>query len=129
MNRNDKIWDPAFMSAAFRLKEGEVSPVFKSKFGYHIIQMVQRNGDEAIVRHILRVPPVNEEEIAAATAKLDSVRKLLVDGKMDFNTAAGKFSNDEQAQFAGYYLMNSRGESVVTMDEMDKSVVSILDKV
>jgi len=129
INRVDKSWDPAFVNAAFRLKEGQISNPFKSKFGYHIVQLVQRNGDEALVRHILRVPPVNEEEIQEATAKMDSVRKLLVDGKMDFNTAAGKFSDDETAKFAGPYLMNGRGETLVTIDEMDKSVVSILDKV
>ncbi|RYF79583.1 MAG: hypothetical protein EON98_14400 [Chitinophagaceae bacterium] len=125
----DKSWDPAFVNAAFRLKEGQISNPFKSKFGYHIVQLVQRNGDEAIVRHILRVPPVNEEEIAEATARLDSVRKALVAGTIDFNTAAGRYSNDEQASFAGYYLMNRRGESLVTIDEMDKSIVTILDKV
>lgn len=129
ISRVDKSWDPAFVNAAFRLKDGEISNPFKSKFGYHIIQLVQRNGDEAAVRHILRVPPVNDEEIAAATAKLDSVRKLLVEGKMDFNTAAGKFSNDEQQSFAGPYLMNNRGENVVTIDEMDKSIVAVLNKV
>ncbi len=52
MNRNDKNWDPVFFSTAFRLKEGQISPVIKSKYGYHIIQMVSRNGDDAIVRHI-----------------------------------------------------------------------------
>src|SRR5205085_6928370 len=129
ISRQDKSWDPAFVNAAFRLKEGQISNPFKSKFGYHIVQLVQRNGDEAIVRHILRVPPVNEEEIAEATNRLDSVRKLLVEGKMDFNTAAGKYTNDEQASFAGYYLTNSRGESLVSIDEMDKSIVALLDKV
>lgn len=129
INRADKSWDPAFINAAFRLKEGQISNPFKSKFGYHIVQLVQRNGDEAIVRHILRVPPVNEEEIADAVAKLDSVRGLLVAGKMDFNTAAGKFSNDEAAQYSGYFLTNRRNETLVTIDEIDKSIVGILDKV
>lgn len=129
INRVDKSWDPAFVNAAFRLKEGQISNPFKSKFGYHIVQLVQRSGDEAIVRHILRVPPVNEEEIAEATVKLDSVRKLLVDGKVDFNTAAGKYSDDETAKFAGPYLLNRRNETLVTIDEMDKSVVALLDKV
>jgi peptidyl-prolyl cis-trans isomerase SurA len=90
--------------------------------------LVERNGDEALVRHILRVPPVNEEEIAEARHKLDSVRKLLVSGALDFNTAAGKFSDDETAKFAGPYLLNRNGESEVTIDEMDKSIVTMLDK-
>ena len=38
LNRTDKQVDPAFVSHAFRLKEGQISPVFKSKFGYHIIK-------------------------------------------------------------------------------------------
>lgn len=129
ISRVDKSWDPAFVNAAFRLKEGQISNPFKSKFGYHIVQLVERNGDEATVRHILRFVPVNEEEIAAATVKLDSVRKQLMDGKMDFNTAAGKYSDDETAKFAGPYLLNGRNESVVTIDEMDKGVVSVLDKI
>ena len=53
------------------------SPV-KSKFGYHIIQMVQRNGDDAIVRHILRIPPVTEAEIKQAKTKLDTVGQKLL---------------------------------------------------
>ena len=129
ISRQDKSWDPAFVNAAFRLKEGQISNPFKSKFGYHIIQLVQRNGDEATVRHILRVPPVNEEEVTDATRLLDSVRGLLATGKMDFNTAAGKYSDDETAKFAGPYLLNRRGETLVTIDEMDKSVVTLLDKV
>ena len=50
INRTEKQWDPAFLQAAFRLKEGQVSPVIKSRFGYHIIQMVNRAGDDATVR-------------------------------------------------------------------------------
>ncbi|MBK8300446.1 MAG: hypothetical protein IPK90_08350 [Chitinophagaceae bacterium] len=50
----------------------------KSKFGYHIIQMVQRNGDDAIVSHILRIPPVTEDEINQARKNwIQFVPKLL----------------------------------------------------
>jgi peptidyl-prolyl cis-trans isomerase SurA len=127
INRTEKVFDPAFISAAFRLKDGEVSPVFKSKFGYHIIEMVKRSGDDAVVRHILRVPPVTDEEIKTGMTKLDSVRSKLIAGTIDFNTAAGKYSEDEAAKFAGPYITSKSGGSLVTIDELDKNVVAVLD--
>jgi peptidyl-prolyl cis-trans isomerase SurA len=128
LNRTEKIWDPTFLAAAFRLKEGDISPVIKSKFGYHIIQMVQRNGDIATVRHILRRAPVTEVEIAKGVSKLDSVRSKLIAGTIDFNTAAGKYSEDEAAKFSGPYLTGRSGATYVTIDELDKEVVAMLDK-
>ncbi|MBD0331772.1 MAG: peptidylprolyl isomerase [Chitinophagaceae bacterium] len=128
INRTEKTWDPAFLSAAFRLKEGEISPVVKSKFGYHIIQMVQRNGDDAVVRHILRIPPVTDAEINEAVSKLDSIRAKLIAGTLNFATAAGKYSEDEAAKFAGPYITGRSGSTYVTIDELDKDVVAMLDK-
>jgi peptidyl-prolyl cis-trans isomerase SurA len=128
INRTEKSWDPPFLSAAFRLKEGEISSPFKGKFGYHIIQMVQRNGDDAIIRHILRRPPVTDAEMAQGISKLDSVRAKLIAGTIDFNTAAGKYSEDEAAKFAGAYITSRDGDTYLTIDELDKEIVTTLDK-
>jgi peptidyl-prolyl cis-trans isomerase SurA len=128
INRNEKTWDPAFLSGAFRLKDGEISPVIKSKFGYHIIQMVQRNGDEAVVRHILRVPPITETEINASISKLDSVRSKIIAGTVGFPVAAGKYSEDEAAKYSGPFIQSRDGDSYVTIDELDKEIVTTLDK-
>jgi len=128
INRKDKSWDPSFISAAFRLKDGEMSPVVKTKFGYHIIQMVQRNGDEAVIRHILRTPPITDEETNAAISQLDSVRAKIIAGTMNFNQAALKYTQDDQARFAGPYFTGRDGSSYVTIDELDKEVVGMLGK-
>jgi len=127
VNRNDKNFDPAFVAAAFRLKNGQISSVVKSKFGYHIIQMVQRNGDEAIVRHILQVPPITEEETKAAFSKLDSVRAKLIAGTIGFNEAALKYSEDPQVAFGGPFFIGRSGTSIA-IDELDKDVVAQLGK-
>jgi len=129
ISRGEKSWDPAFMAAAFRLKDGEISPVVKSKFGYHIIQMVQRSGDRALVRHIIRIPPVTEAELAEGKAKLDSIRAKLIAGTLDFSTAAGRYSEDEAAKFAGPYITSrTTGSTYLTIDELDKDVVAQLNK-
>jgi len=128
INRKDKSWDPSFMAAAFRLKDGEISSVVKTKFGYHIIQMVQRNGDEAVIRHILRIPPITEEETNASISKLDSVRAKLIAGTLGFNQAALRYSEDEQAKFAGPFFTGRDGSSYVTIDELDKDIVNMLGK-
>ncbi len=128
INRNEKTWDPVFMSTAFRLKDGEISSPVKSKFGYHLIQMVQRNGDDAIVRHILRIPPVTETEINQAKNKLDTVRSKIIAGVLAFNAAASKYSDDETTKFAGPYLTNRDGSTYVTIDALDKDMVGMISK-
>lgn len=128
INRNDKIWDPAFLAAAFRLKEGEISPPIKSKFGYHLIQMVERNGDDAVIRHILLIPPITDVEIKLAINKLDTVRSNIIAGKIGFNEAAGKYSEDEQEKFTGPFVLDRDGAPYVTIDQLDKDMVETISK-
>jgi peptidyl-prolyl cis-trans isomerase SurA len=128
VDRNEKSWDRDFISAAFRLKDGEISPVVKTQFGYHIIQMVQRNGDLATIRHILRIPPVTDAEMNAGIAKLDSVRSKIIAGTMDFAQAGGKYSEDPNQKFTGPWIMSNDGDIYNRIDELDKDVVAVIGK-
>jgi len=129
INRNEKTWDPAFLSASFRLKNGEISaPVKSEKFGYFLIQMMERRGDDADVRIILRTAPVTDAEIKTASGKLDTIRAKIMAGSLTFNEAATKFSDDEAAKYAGPCLLNRDGAPYVTIDQMDKEMVTMIGK-
>lgn len=124
INRNDKVWDPSFVAAAFKLKEGQISPVIKTKFGLHIIQMVSRAGDDAVVRHILIVPSVTPVEISAAKQKIDSVRSKIIAGDVTFNASVEKYSEDDATKYsAGRILSQLNGSTSVTIDQLDKDLV------
>ncbi len=127
INRNDKQWDPAFMAAVWRLKEGQVSPVVKSKFGLHIIQMVSRAGDDAIVRHILIIPPVTEAEVKIAKTRLDSIRADIINNKIAFAQAVNKYSDDDNGKFTGGRITSPQdGSTLITIDQLDKDLVVAL---
>ncbi|MBS1948065.1 MAG: peptidylprolyl isomerase [Bacteroidetes bacterium] len=127
ISRSDKQWDPVFLAAAFRLKDGQISPVIKTQFGYHIIQMVSRNGDDALIRHILRIPQITDVEINAAVQKLDSIRGQLINGTIGFGEAVAKYSDDPNAKFTAGLKMARDGSTYLTIDQLDKEVVKLLN--
>jgi len=129
VNRNDKTWDPNFLAACFRLKnEGDMVGPIKTKFGYHLIQLVKRIGDDAIIRHILRIPPVTDAEVKAAMAKADSIRSKIIAGQIGFAAAASRYTEDDQGKFSGPYFLGRDGAPYVTIDLLDKDLVAMLDK-
>ena len=122
INRNQKDLDPLWMSKAFMLKEGQVSNPFKTKFGYHIIQLVSRSGDDAVVRHILKIPQVTNVEMKAGFSKMDTVRSKLIAGVIDFGTAVSRYSDDESSKFTAG-MIQGRDGTFLTIDQLDKDLV------
>ncbi len=124
VNKNDKQWDPIWFAAIWKLKEGQVSPVIKSKFGLHIIQMVSRAGDDAVIRHLLLIPSVTQAEIKQAKTTLDSARSKIQAGLVNFGQAVNALSEDEQGKSNGGAVTSPRTGSIfVTIDELDKDMV------
>lgn len=125
LNRNDKFWDPVFLNTAFKLRDGQISNVVKSKFGLHLIQCVSRSGDDAVVRHILMIPPVTEDEIQEGVEKLDSVRAKMIAGTMTFGEAVAKYS-DEEDKFSGGWILGADGGTLVTIDQLEKGIIPLI---
>lgn len=127
INRTQKDFDPIWMAKAFALKEGQISSPFKTRFGYHIVQMVSRAGDDAIVKHILKTPQVTQIEMNEGLSKMDSVRANLISGTIDFGTAVDKYSDDEMSKFTGGMIQGPNG-TFLSIDQLDKSMIPIYQK-
>ncbi len=128
VSRIDGGWAPEFVTAAFRLQNEDVSPIVKTKFGYHIIQMIQRKGDQADVRHILIIPERTSADFRVALSRLDSVRAELISGKISFPQAVAKYSTDDQSKMtAGMMTDPQTGASQLEIDQLDPALALMID--
>ena len=127
INRNQKDIDPTFLAKCFTLKEGQISNPFKSKFGYHIIKLISRAGDDVVVQHIIKIPQVTNIEMKAGFENLDTVRAKLVAGTMDFGTAISRYTDDVETKFTGGMKQGSNG-TFLTIDQLDKDIIPILNE-
>ncbi len=124
---------PAFAAVAFSLKPGEISDVVETKYGFHIIQAIERRGEQVRVRHILRQPNVTSADLSKSKHYLDSIADIIksVD-TMDFSLAAFLFSDDDDTKNNGGLLVNpASGTSKFNIEELnqyDPSLFYVIDK-
>jgi peptidyl-prolyl cis-trans isomerase SurA len=98
--------DPAYAKAAFSLKEGGISTIVESSFGYHIIQLIERREDRVNTRHILMKPEIDPEAIVATRRKLDSIARLIRTDSIGFDLAARIYSQDRNSAVNGGVMVN-----------------------
>jgi peptidyl-prolyl cis-trans isomerase SurA len=84
---------PEFEAQAFRLEEGGMSQVFESDFGFHILQLIERRGNNIHCRHILIKPEMTDADFTKAKMTLDSVRLAVLRDSMPFSYAVKQYSD------------------------------------
>lgn len=119
--RGDMV--PEFEATAFRLRPDSVSKIIETKFGYHIMKLVDRKGENIDVRHILIRPKIFKSDIDKAKAKMDSILWLIKIDTLKFEQAAKKYSDDAQTKSSGGFITEGQtGTTRVPIDELDKSL-------
>lgn len=111
---------PEFSNVAFNLSDpNRVSRIVETEYGYHIIQLIDKRGDQVNVRHILLRPKVSSKDLADGVVKLDSLRKEIIAGKFPFEEAAMYVSQDKDTKNNKGIMMNSMtGSSRFEMQQL-----------
>lgn len=99
---------PEFANVAFNLTDPKtVSKIFETEYGFHIMQLIEKRGDQVSVRHILRKPRVSDEEIEACVHFLDSVTDELSKKLYTFDECTPYLSQDKDTRNNYGIMVNS----------------------
>ena len=112
-----------FDAVSYNLEVGEISKPFKTEFGYHIVQLQAKRGEELDLRHILVKPKLEQKDLDIAQGRLDSIRTAIKAGTLSFESAAERFSEDEETKLNGGIMLNPNTMDVTfNLDQLDRGI-------
>jgi peptidyl-prolyl cis-trans isomerase SurA len=120
---------PEFEAVALRLNKGELSMPIESPFGFHLIQLIDRRGNEYNARHILLMPTPSEDDLKNAKLFLDSIRNLIVKEETTFQKMAKEHSDDMETKLSGGFFTDESGSTRVSVDDLDPVVFFSIDSI
>jgi peptidyl-prolyl cis-trans isomerase SurA len=120
-----------FTAWAFKLKPGELSPVFETDFGFHILQVIERRGEQVHARHILIRPQTTPQSLERARLHADSIYTNILAKKISFSTAASLYSADKESKYNGGMILFADNVTARTTfipaDKLDPKIYQVID--
>lgn len=116
-----------YSAAATALEPGEISEVVRTEFGYHIIRLDDRRGDQIATSHIL--VKIDEEQVDEQQAidELNAIRDSVLHHDKRFSDMARKYSDDEESKAFGGRITDPRtGERLFPLDQLNPSLYRIV---
>lgn len=122
-SRGDMVGE--FENAAFALQDGEISPIIETKYGFHIIQMIERRGNQVNCRHILLQPKVTSQQLGEAYKELEEIKEEIDKGEITFEEAIVKYSDDPSKVNQGLIVNPYNASAIFTKDVINETMSNI----
>ena len=121
------VLQPEYEEASLKLNPGEISMPIETKFGFHLIELIEKRGNMYDTRHILIKPKISDNDIINGKKKMDSLKNLIAMDSVSFEELARKTSDDKfTSSFGGYFTDASGGEKIL-VDELDPVIFFTID--
>jgi len=119
-----------FEAVVYNLEPNQISQVFETEFGYHIIQLLERRGNLVHARHILLKPQITDDDLQQAEAKLDSIRQLIQNNNITFSAAVKRFGDKNTASYNndGRVANPRSGNTFFEVADLDTNIFFAIDE-
>jgi len=122
---------PQFEATVFKLKPAEISEPIETEFGYHIIKLISRSGDDFVCLHILIRPEFSIQTMNKASQRMDSCYRMLKMNELTWEQAVAKYSNDASTRQNKGIISNPRTASQLwdmeDLNEIDQQIYLLTD--
>ncbi|HIW88179.1 MAG TPA: peptidylprolyl isomerase, partial [Candidatus Onthomorpha intestinigallinarum] len=122
-SRGDMVAE--FENAAFSLQEGEISPIIETQYGFHIIQLIERRGNQVNCRHILLQPKISELQMEQARKELSEIKDEIAKGEITFEDAVVKYSDDASKINGGVIVNPYNASASFSKDAINETMQNV----
>lgn len=120
---------PGYEAAAYNLETGEISDVVESEYGFHLIELIERRGNNIRTRHILIKPEITEKDLVRTRNKLDSIKTMIENDTMTFEQAVRFHGNSNVQSYnnGGRMINQSTGDNFFEVGDLDPDIYFTTD--